>query len=144
VRRPESTDGNDHLRETLAKLKSNTDAPRASAATVGYEGQLWQMADALRELFDVVAAWNLGRRIRLRDSKQHLGFSDASARKQAAVERTAPFVGLISSLLVIRAARGAHLPGSPPLMNCHRPGNRIRAAAGGERGTRGECAGSVP
>jgi hypothetical protein len=48
VRRPESTDGNDHLRETLAKRKSNTDAPQASAATVGYEGQLWQMADVLR------------------------------------------------------------------------------------------------
>jgi hypothetical protein len=57
-----------------------------------------------------------------RDLKQHLGFADSSARKQAAVERTAPFVGLIYSLLVIWALRGAHrLPvATPPLRPWYR------------------------
>jgi len=36
----------------LAKRKNNTEAPEASAATVGYEAQLWQMADALRGSMD--------------------------------------------------------------------------------------------
>jgi len=33
----------------LAKRKNNAEASEASAATVGYEAQLWQMADALRD-----------------------------------------------------------------------------------------------
>ncbi len=33
----------------MAKRKNNAEASEASAATVGYEAQLWQMADALRE-----------------------------------------------------------------------------------------------
>ena len=36
-----------------------------------------------------------------RDMKQHLGFSDSSARKKEAVERTAPFVGYIYTALVL-------------------------------------------
>jgi len=36
----------------LAKRKSNTSAAEASGATVGYEAQLWQMADALRGSMD--------------------------------------------------------------------------------------------
>lgn len=41
-----------------------------------------------------------------RDLKQLLGFADSSARKQAAVERVAPFVGFIYSTLVVWLARG--------------------------------------
>jgi type I restriction enzyme M protein len=36
----------------LAKRRNNTEAPETSAATVGYEAQLWQMADALRGSMD--------------------------------------------------------------------------------------------
>jgi type I restriction enzyme M protein len=36
----------------LAKRKNNTVAPDTSAATVGSEAQLWQMADALRGSMD--------------------------------------------------------------------------------------------
>lgn len=32
----------------MAKRKNNAKTPEASGATVGYEAQLWQMADALR------------------------------------------------------------------------------------------------
>jgi len=42
-----------------------------------------------------------------RDLKQLLGFADSSARKQAAVERTAPFVALTYSVLVVWAATNA-------------------------------------
>lgn len=42
-----------------------------------------------------------------RDLKQQLGFADSSARKQAAVERTAPFVGYIYTLLVLWFADSA-------------------------------------
>lgn len=52
-----------------------------------------------------------------RDLKQLLGFADSSARTEKAVARTAPFVGLTYSLLVLWAVRGAHrLPvAQPPL-----------------------------
>jgi hypothetical protein len=36
-----------------------------------------------------------------RDIKQQLGFADSSARKQAAVERVAPFVAFAYTLLVL-------------------------------------------
>lgn len=49
--------------------------------------------------------WSL--EITFRDLKQQLGFADSSARKQAAVERTAPFVGYIYSTLVLWFADGA-------------------------------------
>ena len=42
-----------------------------------------------------------------RDLKQQLGFADSSARKQAAVERTAPFVGYIYTVLVLWFADSA-------------------------------------
>lgn len=42
-----------------------------------------------------------------RDMKQLLGFADSQARSRLAVERTAPFVGLLFSLLVIWFAQGA-------------------------------------
>jgi hypothetical protein len=52
-----------------------------------------------------------------RDLKQYLGFADSSARKQAAVERVAPFVGFSYTILVLWFARGAHLTpfATPPL-----------------------------
>lgn len=40
-----------------------------------------------------------------RNLKQLLGFADSSARKQAAVERTAPFVGIVYSVLVVWAIK---------------------------------------
>jgi hypothetical protein len=43
-----------------------------------------------------------------RDLKQHLGFGDSSARKREAVERTAPFVAYIYTVLVMWFAEGAH------------------------------------
>lgn len=46
--------------------------------------------------------------VTFRDLKQLLGFADSSARKQAAVERTAPFVGYIFTVLVIWFTEGAH------------------------------------
>jgi type I restriction enzyme M protein len=36
----------------LAKRKKNSNQADPSAATVGYEAQLWQMADALRGSMD--------------------------------------------------------------------------------------------
>jgi len=43
-----------------------------------------------------------------RDLKQLLGFGDSSARKRAAVERTAPFVGLVYTTLVLWFADGVY------------------------------------
>jgi hypothetical protein len=43
-----------------------------------------------------------------RDLKQEFGFADSQARKRAAVERTAPFVGFAYSTLVLWFADGAH------------------------------------
>jgi hypothetical protein len=52
-----------------------------------------------------------------RNLKQLLGFADSSARKKAAVERTAPFVGLIYTTLILWFAAGAHRSplAAPPL-----------------------------
>ena len=52
-----------------------------------------------------------------RELKQLLGFADSSARKQAAVERTAPFVAFIYSAIVLWALRSrqAILLATPPL-----------------------------
>jgi hypothetical protein len=46
--------------------------------------------------------------VTFRDLKQLLGFGDSSARKKEAVERTAPFVGYVFSVLVIWFMEGAH------------------------------------
>ena len=43
-----------------------------------------------------------------RELKQLLGFADSAARKRAAVERTAPFVGYIYTALVLWFAAGVH------------------------------------
>lgn len=43
-----------------------------------------------------------------RDLKQLLGFADSSARKEAAVQRTAPFVGITYTTLVLWFARDIH------------------------------------
>jgi hypothetical protein len=43
-----------------------------------------------------------------RDAKQLLGFADSQARKQAAVLRIAPLIGLIYSTLVVWFAEGVH------------------------------------
>jgi hypothetical protein len=45
--------------------------------------------------------------VTFRELKQQLGFADSSARKRAAVERTAPFVGYIYTTLVLWFAEGA-------------------------------------
>ena len=45
--------------------------------------------------------------VMFRDLKQLFGFADSSARKRAAVERTAPFVGLTFTLLVVWFAQNA-------------------------------------
>jgi hypothetical protein len=52
-----------------------------------------------------------------RNLKQLLGFADSSARKKAAVERTAPFVGLVYTTLILWFAAGAHRSplAAPPL-----------------------------
>jgi hypothetical protein len=52
-----------------------------------------------------------------RDLKQDLGFAESSARKRAAVERVAPFVGLIYTLLVAWFTEHAytHSLATPPI-----------------------------
>jgi len=45
--------------------------------------------------------------VTFRDLKQQLGFADSSARKRAAVERTAPFVGYIYATIVLWYADAA-------------------------------------
>ena len=52
-----------------------------------------------------------------RELKQHLGFADSSARKREAVLRTAPFVALAYSAIVLWAMRSkeAILLAAPPL-----------------------------
>ena len=57
-----------------------------------------------------------------RDMKQHLGFSDSSARKKEAVERTAPFVGYIYTALVLWFSEGVWRTrlATPPLRPWYR------------------------
>ncbi len=55
---------------------------------------------SVREILEGYAArWSI--ETCFRNLKQLLGFADSSARKQEAVERTAPFVGFIYSFLVL-------------------------------------------
>ena len=62
---------------------------------------------AVREILETYAQrWAI--EVCFRDLKQLLGFADSSARKQAAVERTAPFVGYIYTTLVIWFAERIH------------------------------------
>jgi hypothetical protein len=57
-----------------------------------------------------------------RDLKQLLGFGDSSARKKAAVERTAPFVGMLYTIIVLWFADGAHAStlATPPIRPWYR------------------------
>ncbi len=57
-----------------------------------------------------------------RELKQLLGFADSSARKRAAVERTAPLVGLVYTTLVLWFAEGVHRTrvATPPLRPWYR------------------------
>lgn len=57
-----------------------------------------------------------------RDLKQLLGFADSSARKKEAVERTAPFVGLVYTVLVVWFADGVHATAvaTPPIRPWYR------------------------
>ena len=62
---------------------------------------------AVREILESYARrWTI--EVCFRDLKQLLGFADSSARKRAAVERTAPFVGYIYTTLVIWFAERIH------------------------------------
>ncbi len=64
--------------------------------------------DAARTAPDLLLAY-AGRwaiEVCFKDLKQQLGFADSSARKQAAVERTAPFVGYTYVVLVLWFADG--------------------------------------
>lgn len=60
--------------------------------------------------------------VTFRDLKQLLGFADSSARKREAVERVAPFVGLVFTTLVLWAAEGAWRAdvASPPIRPWYR------------------------
>lgn len=62
-----------------------------------------------------------------RDLKQLLGFADSPARKRAAVERTAPFVGFIYTILVLWFAQ--HAWNTPAAMPPIRPWYRHRKGA---------------
>jgi len=57
-----------------------------------------------------------------RDLKQLLGFGDSSARKRAAVERTAPFVGFVYTTLVLWFSEGVYRTrfAAPPLRPWYR------------------------
>lgn len=57
-----------------------------------------------------------------RDLKQELGFAESSARKRAAVERVAPFVGLLYTLLVAWFTEHAatHALAAPPVRPWYR------------------------
>lgn len=57
-----------------------------------------------------------------RDLKQQLGFADSSARRREAVERTAPFVGLTYTILVLWFLEGAWASplAAPPLRPWYR------------------------
>lgn len=57
-----------------------------------------------------------------REAKQLLGFADSSARKEAAVRRVAPFVGLLYTALVVWFLEGAYRTqlATPPLRPWYR------------------------
>lgn len=68
---------------------------------------------ALEVLQGYARRWNL--ECTFRDLKQFLGFEDSSATSEKAVKRTAPFVGLVFSLLVIWFAESASALAQVPL-----------------------------
>jgi hypothetical protein len=70
------------------------------------------------------ARWTL--EVTFHDSKQHLGFGQAQNQAKAAVQRTAPFVGLVYSLVLLWAA--AHLQQGGTLSWIVRPWYRTKMA----------------
>lgn len=62
--------------------------------------------DVVRILETYAGRWGI--EVLFRELKQLLGFADSSARKEAAVRRVAPFVGLLYTTLVIWFIEGAH------------------------------------
>lgn len=65
-------------------------------------------ADAERQVDAVLLtySWRWSLEVCFKDLKQLLGFADSSARKRQAVERTAPFVGYVYTMLVLWFANG--------------------------------------
>mgnify|MGYP001766581075 CR=1 FL=1 len=65
--------------------------------------------DATKSIVEILETYGerWGIEICFRDLKQLLGFADSSARKRAAVERTAPFVGYIYTTLALWFAQHA-------------------------------------
>ncbi len=61
--------------------------------------------DVTRLLETYAGRWGI--EVFFRESKQLLGFADSSARKEAAVRRVAPFVGLLYTALVVWFLEGA-------------------------------------
>jgi hypothetical protein len=62
--------------------------------------------DVVRLLETYARRWGI--EVFFREAKQLLGFADSSARKEAAVRRVAPFVGLLYTALVVWFLEGAH------------------------------------
>jgi len=62
-------------------------------------------------------SWRWSIEVCFRDLKQELGFAESQARTKNAVNRTAPFVGLIYGTLVLWFAGGAHATplAAPPI-----------------------------
>jgi hypothetical protein len=76
---------------------------------------------SVREVLETYSGrWSL--EVAFRNLKQLLGFADSSARKKKAVERVAPFVGLVYTTLVVWAAEGAYRSGlaAPPVRPWYR------------------------
>lgn len=71
--------------------------------------------DVVRLLETYALRWGI--EVFFREGKQLLGFADSSARKEEAVRRVAPFVGLLYTALVIWFIEGAHQSGlaTPPV-----------------------------
>ena len=78
---------------------------------------------SVREILETYAGrWAI--EVTFRDLKQHLGFADSPARLRGAVERTAPFAGLVYSALALWCADLAPAP-SNALLPC-RPWYRTK------------------
>jgi len=71
--------------------------------------------EVVRLLETYAGRWGI--EVFFREAKQLLGFADSSARKQAAVLRVAPFVGLLYTTLVVWFLEGANCSplAAPPL-----------------------------
>lgn len=76
--------------------------------------------DVVRLLETYAGRWGI--EVFFREAKQLLGFADSSARKEAAVLRVAPFVGLLYTVLVVWFLEGAHRSqlATPPMRPWYR------------------------